>query len=65
MNELDQAMEEEMAKRKRVGKWERVIYTRLIPRAASAGASGATLIPRAGWYRRAVTLYGAIASGTG
>jgi RNA-directed DNA polymerase len=28
LNELDQAMEEEMVKRKRAGKWERVIYTR-------------------------------------
>jgi RNA-directed DNA polymerase len=28
LNELDQAMEEEMVKRRREGKWERVIYTR-------------------------------------
>jgi RNA-directed DNA polymerase len=28
LNELDQAMEEEMEKRRRDGKWERVIYTR-------------------------------------
>lgn len=28
LNELDQAMEEEMGKRRREGKWERVIYTR-------------------------------------
>ena len=28
LNELDQAMEEEMDKRRRDGKWERVIYTR-------------------------------------
>ena len=28
LNELDEAMEEEMVKRRREGKWERVIYTR-------------------------------------
>jgi len=28
LNELDQAMEEEMAKRRREGRWERVVYTR-------------------------------------
>src|SRR5919106_1972506 len=28
LNELDQAMEEEMAKRRRAGRWERVLYTR-------------------------------------
>lgn len=28
LNELDEAMEEEMEKRRRAGKWERVIYTR-------------------------------------
>jgi RNA-directed DNA polymerase len=28
LNELDQAMEEEMAKRRRAGRWERVVYTR-------------------------------------
>ena len=28
LNELDQAMEDEMGKRRREGKWERVIYTR-------------------------------------
>ena len=28
LNELDQAMEEEMSKRRREGRWERVVYTR-------------------------------------
>ena len=28
LNDLDKAMEEEMVKRRREGKWERVIYTR-------------------------------------
>jgi Reverse transcriptase (RNA-dependent DNA polymerase) len=28
LEDLDQAMEEEMAKRRRGGKWERVVYTR-------------------------------------
>src|SRR6266508_177408 len=28
LNELDQAMEEEMSKRRRAGRWERVVYTR-------------------------------------
>ena len=28
LNELDQAMEEETVKRRRAGKWERVVYTR-------------------------------------
>src|SRR5207247_5841059 len=28
LNELDQAMEEEMIKRRRAGRWERVVYTR-------------------------------------